>query len=130
MKVRLFAAARLELDDAVARDDEQAPGLGRDFLDETDRAVRRAVAFTMSCSKIEPDMRRCLLARFPYGSIFGVDGQTLIVPPWRTRIANRATGSIVFDIRASPLRSIGGTNLRAIKGRRLERRRAASQARC
>lgn len=79
MKVRLLAAARQELDDAVAWYDEQAPGLGREFLDEIDRAVRRASAFPMSCPEIEPDMRRCLLARFPYGLIFGVDGQTLVV---------------------------------------------------
>lgn len=79
MKVRLLAAARQELDDAVAWYDEQAPGLGREFLDEIDRAVRRAAAFPMSCPEIEPDMRRCLLARFPYGLIFGVDGQTLVI---------------------------------------------------
>lgn len=79
MKVRLLAAARQELDDAVAWYDEQAPGLGREFLDEIDRAVRRAAAFPMSCPEIEPDMHRCLLARFPYGLIFGVDGQTLVV---------------------------------------------------
>lgn len=79
MKVRLLAAARQELDDAVAWYDEQALGLGREFLDEIDRAVRRAAAFPMSCPEFEPDMRRCLLARFPYGLIFGVDGQTLVV---------------------------------------------------
>jgi len=79
MKVRLLAAARQELDDAVAWYDGQAAGLGREFLDELDRAVRRAAAFPMSCPKIEPDMRRCLLARFPYGVIFGVDGQTLVI---------------------------------------------------
>lgn len=79
MKVRLLAVARQELDDAVAWYNEQATGLGRDFLDELDRAVRRAAAFPMSCTEIEPGVRRCLLARFPYGLIFGVDGKTLIV---------------------------------------------------
>lgn len=33
----------------------------------------------MSCPEIEPGVRRCLLARFPYGLIFGVDGGTLVV---------------------------------------------------
>ncbi|MDO8757468.1 MAG: type II toxin-antitoxin system RelE/ParE family toxin [Elusimicrobiota bacterium] len=79
MKVRLLAVARQELDDAVAWYDEQATGLGREFLDEIDRSVRRAAVFPLSCPKIEPGMRRCLLARFPYGLIFGVDGETLVV---------------------------------------------------
>jgi plasmid stabilization system protein ParE len=79
VKVRFLAVARQELDDAVAWYDEQATGLGREFLDEIDRAVRRVAAFPMSCPEIEPDVRRCLLARFPYGLIFGVDGETLVV---------------------------------------------------
>lgn len=79
MKVRILAVARQELDDAVAWYDEQAKGLGREFLDEIDRSVRRAAVFPLSCPKIEPGMRRCLLARFPYGLIFGVDGETLVV---------------------------------------------------
>jgi plasmid stabilization system protein ParE len=62
MKVRFLTLAQRELDDAVAWYNEQAAGLGYDFLDEVDRAVRRTVAFPMSCPEIEPGLRRCLLA--------------------------------------------------------------------
>ena len=79
MKVRFLALAQQEMDDAVAWYNEQAVGLGQEFLDELDRAVRRAVTFPMSCPEIEPEIRRCLLARFPYGLIYGVDGETIIV---------------------------------------------------
>ncbi|MDE2511004.1 MAG: type II toxin-antitoxin system RelE/ParE family toxin [Elusimicrobia bacterium] len=79
MRVRFLAVARQELDDAVAWYDERAAKLGREFLDEVDRAVRRAAIFPLSCPEIEPGMRRCLLARFPYGLIFGVDRETLVV---------------------------------------------------
>ena len=41
MKVRFLTPAQRELDDAVAWYDEQAAGLGLEFLDEFDRAVRR-----------------------------------------------------------------------------------------
>ena len=41
MKVRFLTLARQELDDAVAWYNEQVAGLGYDFLDELDRAVRR-----------------------------------------------------------------------------------------
>lgn len=79
MKVRFLTLAQRELDDAVVWYNEQAVGLGQDFLDELDRAVRRAVAFPLSSAEIGPGIRRCLLARFPYGLIYGVDGETLVV---------------------------------------------------
>ncbi len=79
MKVRFLILAQREVDDAVAWYNEQAAGLGQEFLDELDRAVRRALAFPMSCPEIEPGVRRCLLARFPYGLIYGVDGETIVV---------------------------------------------------
>ncbi len=79
MKLRFLILAQRELDDAVAWYNEQAAGLGQEFLDELDRTVRRAVTFPMSCPEIEPGVRRCLLARFPYGLIYGVDGETLVV---------------------------------------------------
>jgi plasmid stabilization system protein ParE len=79
VKVRFLAPAQSELDDAVTWYNRQASGLGREFLDELDRAVRRAMAFPMSYPEIEPSIRRCRLARFPYGLIYGVDGETLVV---------------------------------------------------
>jgi len=79
VKLRFLILAQQELDDAVAWYNEQATGLGQEFLDELDRVVRRAVTFPMSCPEIEPGVRRCLLARFPYGLIYGVDGETLVV---------------------------------------------------
>ena len=79
MKLRFLLLAQRELDDAVAWYNEQAAGSGQEFLDELDRVVRRAVTFPMSCPEIEPGVRRCLLARFPYGLIYGVDRKTIVV---------------------------------------------------
>lgn len=79
MNVKFLALAQTEVDDAVAWYDGQAPRLGQEFLDELDRAVRRAVAFPMSCPEIEHGIRRCLLARFPYGVIYGLDKGTIVV---------------------------------------------------
>ncbi|CBE70193.1 MAG: type II toxin-antitoxin system RelE/ParE family toxin [Candidatus Methylomirabilis oxygeniifera] len=79
MKVRFLTLAQQELDDAVAWYNEQTTGLGQEFLDELDRVVRRAVTFPMSCPEIEPGVHRCLLARFPYGLIYGVDRETIVV---------------------------------------------------
>ncbi len=79
MNVRFLTPAQRELDDAVAWYNRQAAGLGQELLDELDRAVRRVVAFPMSYAEIEPGIRRCRLARFPYGLIYGTDGETLVV---------------------------------------------------
>lgn len=52
MKVRFLTLAQQELDDAVAWYNEQAAGLGYDFLDEVDRAVRRTVASLCPARKL------------------------------------------------------------------------------
>lgn len=79
MKVRLLAAAQQELADAFFWYNAQAVNLGYDFLDEFDRAIRRSVTFPLGCPEIDPGLRRCLLNRFPYGLIYGLDGETLVV---------------------------------------------------
>lgn len=79
MKVRFLKPAQLELDDAVAWYNEQASGLGVEFLDEVDRAMRRSLAHPLSCLEIETGLRRCLLARFPYGLVYGLDDDTIVV---------------------------------------------------
>jgi plasmid stabilization system protein ParE len=79
MKVRFLTLAQQELDDAVAWYNEQADGLGKEFLDELDRALRRAVVFPMSCPQITFGLRRCLLARFPYGLIYGLKDDMMVV---------------------------------------------------
>jgi plasmid stabilization system protein ParE len=79
VKIVFFAPAQSELDDAVAWYNRQAAGLGRELLDELDRAVRRALAFPLSYPEIEAGIRRCRLGRFPYGVIYGLDGDTLVV---------------------------------------------------
>jgi hypothetical protein len=52
VKVRFLTLAQQELDDTVAWYNEQAAGLGQEFLDELDRVVRRAVTFPMPCHEI------------------------------------------------------------------------------
>ncbi|MBI4412563.1 MAG: type II toxin-antitoxin system RelE/ParE family toxin [Deltaproteobacteria bacterium] len=79
MKVRFLSLAEREVNDAVAWYNEQSDNLGREFLDELDRAVRRVVSFPISCPELTPGLRRCLLARFPYGIIYGVEDDTVVV---------------------------------------------------
>lgn len=79
MKVRFLKPAQSEVDDAVAWYDSQSYGMGIQFLDDIDRAIRRIVAYPLSSMEIEEGLRRCLLSRFPYGIIYGIDSETIIV---------------------------------------------------
>ncbi len=79
MKIRFLKSAQFELEDAVAWYDSNSVGFGTRFLDDLDRCVRRIVAYPFSSPEIELGLRRCLLSRFPYGIIYGVDNDTIIV---------------------------------------------------
>ena len=79
MRIRFLDVAQRELDDAVAWYDEREEDLGLDFLDEFDRSIRRLLSFPLASTEIEPGIRRCLIARFPYGIIYGIDDDLIIV---------------------------------------------------
>ena len=66
MRIRFLEAAQREVDDAVAWYDEREGDLGRDFLGQLDRVIRRMKSFPLASTDIEPGIRRCLLARFRF----------------------------------------------------------------
>ncbi len=79
MNIRFSKLAQHEVDDAVDWYNSQSKDLGVQFLDDLDRTVRRIATFPFSCVEIEPDLRRCLFTRFPYGIIYGVDSDAIFV---------------------------------------------------
>jgi hypothetical protein len=64
MNIRFLTLAQQEVDDAVFWYNNQTEHAGLAFLDELDRAVRLVKAYPLALSEIEPEIRRCLLARF------------------------------------------------------------------
>jgi len=78
MNIRFLTLAQKEVDDSVRWYDEQA-SLGRDFLDELDRAVRLIKSYPLAATEIEAGIRRCLLHRFPYALIYGIDEEAIVV---------------------------------------------------
>ncbi|MBM4313471.1 MAG: type II toxin-antitoxin system RelE/ParE family toxin [Deltaproteobacteria bacterium] len=79
MKVRFLELAQYELDDAFAWYEEQMPGLGRELLNEVDQSIRRAVRWPLSGKEIAFELRRCLVKRFPYGIIYGIERETMVI---------------------------------------------------
>ena len=79
MNIVFLQHAQRELDDAAAWYNEQSHGLGFDFLDDLDRSIRRIAAYPTSCIEIDPGLRRCLLTRFPFGIIYGIDNDAIVI---------------------------------------------------
>jgi hypothetical protein len=52
MKVRFLKPAQFEVDDTVAWYDSQSRGMGIQFLDDIDRAIKRIVAYPLSSVEI------------------------------------------------------------------------------
>ncbi len=79
MKVRFLKPAQFEVDSAVEWYASRSAGLETQFLDDLDRAIRRVAAYPFSCVEVEQGLRRCLFSRFPYGIIYGVEADIIIV---------------------------------------------------
>jgi plasmid stabilization system protein ParE len=77
--VRFLDIAEAELDDAIHWYEAQAPGLGNAFLIEVLTAAGRIARYPDAWHLLEQGLRRCRLARFPYGLIYAVDNDDIIV---------------------------------------------------
>jgi plasmid stabilization system protein ParE len=79
VNVRFLTLAQQEIDEAFVWFNERTEGKGIEFLDELDRVVRLVKAYPLASIEIEPEIRRCLFARFPYSLIYGIDEDTIVV---------------------------------------------------
>jgi plasmid stabilization system protein ParE len=79
MKIAFLPAAQTELDEAFSWYEEQAVGLGYEFLDELDQSLRLIASFPKLQTCVDRKVRRCLVNRFPYGIFYGVSNDTIIV---------------------------------------------------
>ena len=80
-RIAFHPAAREELLEAAARYDEQAHGLGKQFIDEVEQAVR----FVEEHPKLGllvgggGSLRRWTLRRFPYYVLYRTEADTLYI---------------------------------------------------
>ena len=95
--MRLLDVAQLELHEAWRWYETQAPGLGARLLQEIREARERILNFPEAWPSLGDGVRRCRLKRFPYGLIYVVlDDEILILAVahhhrepdyWRKRLA-------------------------------------------
>ncbi len=79
MGVRLLSLAQAELDEAFLWYEDQVVGLGYSFLEEFHHSVKLIASFPTLYEQISKDIRRCIMNRFPYGIIYGVDDNEIII---------------------------------------------------
>jgi len=79
MIISFSPLAQIELEEAFAWYEEQVVGLGYEFLDEFDKSIRLIATFPQLFEQIEDGVRRSLLNRFPYGIIYGIDENRIVI---------------------------------------------------
>jgi plasmid stabilization system protein ParE len=98
MEVKFLAPARAELVEAVAYYESQKQGLGSQFAKEIKRTIQRILQFPEAWAPISRCTRRCRTNRFPYGVIYQVRGDVLLIVAvmhlhreprtWKDRLTN------------------------------------------
>jgi len=79
MTIRFLSPAEAELAAAAQYYEEQVPGLGEEFLDEIELALEKILSFPEAWAPLSHNQRRCPLRRFPYGLIYQVRGDEIII---------------------------------------------------
>jgi len=98
MVVKFLAPAQAELVEAVAYYESRKQGLGSQFTEEIKRTIQRILRFPEAWAPISRRTRRCRTNRFPYGVIYQVRGDILLIVAvmhlhreprtWKDRLSN------------------------------------------
>jgi plasmid stabilization system protein ParE len=72
-------AATADVESALGWYENQRRGLGREFLASVSATVRRMEEAPLSFPAVRRDIRRAVLARFPYALYFRLIGESVVV---------------------------------------------------
>ena len=79
MKIEFLPPARAELTDAISYYNTQSEGLGYEFAAEIKRTLGRIAQYPGAWFKLSKRTRRCRTNRFPYGVIYQIRKETLLI---------------------------------------------------
>jgi plasmid stabilization system protein ParE len=71
--------AETELNKAVDYYNVCRPNLGREFAREIHSTIQNILAYPQAWTPLSPRTRRCLVHRFPYGVIYQVTNNTILI---------------------------------------------------
>lgn len=96
MKYSLHPDAKQELLEAIIYYEEHQAGLGLQFAKEVYSTIQRIIHLPTAWSKFSKNTRRCLTNRFPYGVIYQIVKEEVLIIAimqlnrepeyWKTRI--------------------------------------------
>lgn len=79
MKYTFHPAAEKELSESADYYEESQKGLGGEFLREIYRTIQNIVTFPDAWSPLSTSTRRCLSKRFPYGIVYQVTKNEVLI---------------------------------------------------
>jgi plasmid stabilization system protein ParE len=83
MTIEFLPIAKAELDDAVEYYELELSGLGARFKEEVKFSVKRIAVFPKAWSVIRPDIRKCIMHKFPYNILYTIEENLILIlaPP-------------------------------------------------
>ncbi|MDO9043455.1 MAG: type II toxin-antitoxin system RelE/ParE family toxin [Desulfocapsaceae bacterium] len=79
MNIIILAHAEQEFIEAVDYYNVQCPGLGYEFATEITTTLNRISSFPEAWPRISPRTRRCITNKFPYGVIYQIQNNNILV---------------------------------------------------
>ena len=79
MHITFLAPAEAELLNAVAYYNSQSEGIGYEFAAEVKRTIERIVQYPEAWFQLSSRTRRCRTNRFPYGVVYQIKNEDLLV---------------------------------------------------
>jgi len=79
MNIEFLPEAKAELDDAIDYYELQVTGLGATFKDIAKSTIKRISTFPMAWTEIRPEIRRCIMHKFPYNVLYSVEEETILI---------------------------------------------------
>ncbi|MBU1262910.1 type II toxin-antitoxin system RelE/ParE family toxin [bacterium] len=71
--------AEADFNEAIEYYEECQAGLGNDFALEVHHAISRILEHPAGWTKVSPNCRRCLTNRFPFGVIYVVEQDSILI---------------------------------------------------
>jgi plasmid stabilization system protein ParE len=79
MKVEFLDPAETEMIEAVDYYNAEGEALGYEFAAEVSRTIMRIVAYPRAWASLSKNTRRCRMNRFPYGVIYQVRNDNILI---------------------------------------------------
>ena len=79
MRIEILEEAQCELDEGVEYYNNEVEGLGDTFLQEVLHAIDRIARYPEAWHPLSKNTRRCQTRRFPYGLIYTVLKDTVLI---------------------------------------------------